>query len=282
MVAIMKRNFALLFILLLFSSETFALSSKSKESFDSFFLAHPAEWYGECKGKLEGQAVVIIRPDTDTKSLKKGDPFYIVTHSSGTVRGILTRLLPPCKPSLSIDRVSYGLLRMEGKVDWDSSYDSLLAVKAKRVLSDQVGSVKTLKEDDPEKEAYLNWIRPNIPENRDFEIDKVIRIITPGFKSCPKTYYFILIYHFIVKGERIIREPENRSFLFLKGRETPLLLRQDEFLSRILGITDLDKDGVYEVLVHHTVSENEGAYEMRLFDGKTFSEPQKILYQWMD
>ncbi len=47
------------------------------------------------------------------------------------------------------------------------------------------------------------------------------------------------------------------------------------------AITDVDGDGVYEVLIH-TGAYGGGQYEMRLLDGRRFTSPTRVLYRWID
>ena len=71
------------------------------------------------------------------------------------------------------------------------------------------------------------------------------------------------------------------GFVFSLENGNPRLLFAENYLSKILSISDLDSDGIYEVAVY-SGGWGDGSYVVRLFDGTTFLKDHIVLYHWMD
>lgn len=256
------------------------ITKANKRLFDQFFLVRPAEWFGKCEGKLAEEAILIIGPGTKLTDIKAGDEFFIIKHSSGIVKGILTRIAPSCAPSLGVDNLPMGLLKTEDEIDWGSSYDALIAIKGKALVPLQVGSVKHIK-GDPENKTYIDQIRSNIPITNKFNVEDIVRVTPP---LSDRRYAFASVRYYNPKEYEIAGDNASKTagFLFsIENKRQRLIIKIND-LTRIFSITDLDKNGIYEVAGHNSEGCCGGSYEVRLFDGEKFYGARKMLYRWMD
>lgn len=267
-------------IVLFISFGRFHISvAEEKTIFDHYLLIRSIDYLGAefHEGKLEGEgAVAIIPQENDQDSVKLGDEIFIITASSGIVKGTVTQILEACGYA---NEVSCALLRLNKKIGFDGASDSLLGVRAKYPSADSVGSIKKLPKDYANK--YSESIRKHLSSGETFYIDEAINISLPNSKT---KYDFLSVVHhnierFKTEGDK---DDEWTSFLFITDEKKSKLLTKTKKISSIIGIVDLDQNGVYEVLVTYNNSAYEVSYEMRLFDGKKLSETKKVLYYWMD
>ena len=168
---------------------------------------------------------------------------------------------------------------MDRKIEFSDASESLLGVRGKYLSANAVGYLKKLPKNYAKK--YLESIRKHLPANEEFYADEVISISLPNPK---RTYDFISVIHHNIEEFKTAGDKADRwtSFLFIGSNKESKLLTKIEKLSSIIGITDLNGDGIYEVLITYNDSAYEVSYEIRLFDGKRISGTKRVLYYWMD
>jgi len=263
------------------SEETPVQGESQNDLFKRFFLVVPTVWNDfKCEEQikelkqLKADAMVLLDfEETDPGTVRVGDPFFIVKNESRIVTGTLIEFFSSCE----FGRV--GLLRLKEK-DWaiPENNGGTLAFAHTKPALDVLGSVKHL--DEKSARQYLSMIEPKIPKYYGDVHISAVRFVPP--RSHEK-YLLVSSYFFETKEDYndAIKSSNRSGFLFrLEGKEM-VLLEQVSGLADITGITDLDSDGVYEVLVL-IGSGCCSTLEMRLFDGKVLSKSKRIMVEGGD
>lgn len=120
-------------------------------------------------------------------------------------------------------------------------------------------------------------IRSLVPIVDHFDIETMALITAP---DTHKKYLFIGVERIL---ESEIKYHDDKAFrytgfLFSYDRKVPQLLIQEDGLEGIFTISDLDRDGEYEIGFSSGNALTVG-YGVRIFDGKTFKGPGRVLYQ---
>lgn len=278
MKSVIKSSLALIVVFIIFCGVHISIA-EDKTIFDHYFLIRSLDFLGTKfrESKLKGDhALAIIPPETDQRSINLGDEFFVITTNSVVVRGTVKKILETCGYDGDI---SCALLHLNKKVKFSNASDSLLGVRGKYPSADMLGTLKKISKDYANR--YSESIKKHLSSNETFYIDEAINISLPNSKI---KYDFLSIVHhnqerFKTEGDKA---DEWTSFLFITGGKKPNLLIKNKKISSIIGIADLDKNGIYEVLLTYNNTPYEVSYEIRLFDGKKFSETKKVLYYWMD
>ncbi len=252
-------------------------SAKYEQLLDRFFLVRPSNYVGPCRSLSLREAIVIFRVGTHRKALTLGDEFFVIDPPSRLIRGVLTAIVKECPwPAFIVDNVVLGLLTLDSPIHWIDSSDSTLGIKAPKPLPAQIGSIVPLT-NKRELQRYLEIARARIPQNHKIygpDFWTAVRITIPRSKM---EYVFVTVAH---------DDPQNplhygshwTGFFFIPNRIVPVLVWQEAELERVISVTDLNDDGIYQILTR-----GPGAhYDVRLFDGKKLSEPLKTLYIWID
>jgi hypothetical protein len=106
--------------------------------FKRFFVAISPETDYECEEelkKLKADAMVLIDSETDSATIRVGNPFFLVKDGSKIVEGTLIKFFSSC----GFGRV--GLLSLKEKIDGTSFNNGLMAFAQKKPSSDVIGSV---------------------------------------------------------------------------------------------------------------------------------------------
>ena len=261
------------------------VQEKSQDLFKRFFLVvYPAAG-PELNLKLkheeeikwtENHAMVIIDSKTARKTIRIGDPFFIVKNRSKLAEATLIKFFS------SYLYGSVGLLRLKERVDWGTpgNGSAQLAFSKKKPSSDVLGSVTYL--DKESSRQYLSMIKPHMPKHYGDVSLSAIKIFPP---RSSEEYLLVAVEFFETKEkyESAQNSDDDRKdgsectgFLFHQRAKEMVLLEQVPGLISIDGITDLDRDGVYEVLVYIGGCWG-GQSEMHLFDGKVLSKSKRIM-----
>lgn len=258
----------------------------AKDFFDRLFIVGSPEKFSCEKNGVKTGATFKLPPDTDLSDFNWGDPFYLVKNADAPalIKAKLVRLLSPCYEN------PIGLLETSEEIVWQPYQESdwnrstlFLAIKGAAPPLERIGSVKKAQtmivaDLPPVDLAYWNQMKPHIPEGRRLHLFEETVISPPNSKE---TYVEIGIGHSDPRNDEMGGdEGVFTRFLFVREAAGPRLLLQGEEVPKVLAISDLDGDGLYEVLVD-AVADNYGSYEIRLFDGKGFSEPKRVLYKWV-
>jgi hypothetical protein len=226
---------------------------------------------------------VIFRVGTHQGGIKRGDDFFIISPSSKIVRGTIKETLHECEPySFISDNVVLGLLSLDSAITWSTPEKALLGKRGKKPLPSQVGSLVPLR-GETEKKTYLDMIRARIPTKEqmfprnDFS-HEVIKISSP---RSVKEYIFATADHaelqeYLQLGDKALK---STGFLFVRRSKT--LLVEESYLTDVIAVTDLDDNGIYEMLIH-SGGYSSGKYEIWLFDGKKFTGAKRTIYKWID
>ena len=246
--------------------------------FENVFLVRPPEWRN-CDPKVDAEAILIIRRDSDINSINDGDEFFIINHEGKIVKSILTRIIKDCEFSFNLHGVPLGFLQASEAIKWETEFDALLAIKDRRPSPNEIGSV-TFKEKESVSKDFLDYIKQKIPPKEEFSVVKFASIFPPGSKT---TYALARVTHFDpvnyeTAGDKALA---SMGFLFSIGRKGRSLLLEGRDIPSILNITDLNQDGIFEVLAI-LGGMYSASYEMLLFDEEKFSDAKKTLYQWAD
>lgn len=150
-------------------------------------------------------------------------------------------------------------------------------------LPRQIGSTILLKGEN-EKDTYLQIIKARVPMNeqiftKDNFLYSFMKIALP---RSGQEYVFSSVDHanleeYIKLGEKALN---STGFLFLRKSPTPALLVEQSRLTGLISVTDLDDDGIYEMLIQSS-SYAVVTYAIWLFDGKKFTGTKRTIYEWM-
>lgn len=254
---------------------------------DNFFLIRSPDFLNQsdsldpCKEIQSGNvAILIIRPDVDSNKIKHGEEFYIIKDSSNVIKGIFKKIITNCNNLFNRDGISFGLLQLEKKIEWSSDLEALISIRGVKPYRDIIGTIKLLSENHGDE--YLKIIKKHIPADEDtIIIEESVRLTMPGLSY---KYDFMTVTHGKSGAYKEVGDNAliTTGFLFIKEGKFPRLLRKKDFdVASFISITDLDKNGIFEVTVHSGTS-YEGSYEVRFFDGENISDTKKVLYRWMD
>ena len=251
---------------------------------DNFFLVRPPAFLELADKIMPAKTAAIIFPLDVFSTIKEGDTFSIITKSSAIVTGTVNKFINPCPSEMNTDAAACGELLLEKNIVWGKGYyddavsSSLLAVKGKALSNNNVGSFEPLqknavKQYEPAMKKYM--------KGYTYSFGEAVRIVPPHSR---KTYDFISLDYFkseeyATLGDKAI---EHTSFLFAVDNKKATLLLHDNALQRIIALTDVNGDGIDEVLVFVSSDIYEGTYEMRLFDGTKFIGESRELYTWID
>ena len=261
----------------LFNGKAIVQEEPQLDLLKRFLLVSSPECHFECDFELEEQiqklstdAIVSIDSEI-ADTIRVGDPFFIVNDGSKIVEGRLIKFLS----SYEFGRV--GLLQLKEKIVDDFS---LLAFAQKKPSPDILGSVTYL--DEQSERQYLSLIEPHMPKYYgDLLSINAVRFVPP---KSPEEYLLVSVQFFETEEDfknDEIKSSNTSGFLFRRGDKGMVLLEQVSGLEGISNITDLDRDGIYEVLV--TIGFGLSAtLEMRLFDGKFLSESKRVMAEWGD
>ena len=251
---------------------------------DSFFLVRPPGFFQLSRKEISKNTAAIIFSVENAGNIKTGDNFIVITKSSEIVKGTLNKIINPCPSPMNTDDAVCGELLLGKEIDWSkNSYDdastaSLLAIKGKTLSQDVVGSIKPLSTD-----AIKTYgpILNKYTKDYNYSYTEAVRILPPHSNV---EYDFISLSYFNTieyktAGDKAIKYT---SFLFRKDINKNILLLHDNKLQMILAVTDVNNDGIYEVLVYTSPDIYEGTYEVRLFNGTKFVGNSRELYSWID
>jgi hypothetical protein len=240
------------------------------------YLVWPGSSLHPCRAPTDRKALLILRPGTAADAAKTKPEFFVLPRPSGLTKGQLVEVISGCEEHEESNATPEGVLQLEREILWDD--DPVLAVKGQQPTPRQVGSVTPIT-DRAERKPYLDVIRGHLPREHEFYVRQAVRVAVPGSEA---SYIFVGAAHFKPEQEREGEKSyRTTGFLFLPDARTPRVLVQEPGLGLVLGLTDLDGDGIAEVLVHDGEG-LAGQYNIRLFDGKTLSEPKISLYEWVD
>ena len=250
---------------------------ESENYLDHIFLVRPPGYIAVCNEKIFDIAAVAIIDSRLVPNIKIGEDFFVITESAAVIKGALKKLIS-CEHDFNVDNAAFGLLKFTKKIDWHRG-DAYIAIKGINPSSDILGSIRPLTKDT--ERICLNMIRKHIPQNEDISIEFAARIALP---ASSKEYDFISVDHFDPDSYKQAGDKalNTTGFLFVKANNKRPILLQKNNITKVIGLTDLNKDGIFEVIVHASDGAYEGSYEVRFLDSKGFSETKKVLYHWMD
>lgn len=242
-------------------------------------------------GRLNSKAILVRSPDTDNKCTKgdqteavsvgndsvtilRGDRFQIITHRNGILNA---EVIDTCKASTYFENGLF-LLRANEYVGWEGEYDALLAVKGDSIQSDQIGSVARVRLNQIYRASACEALKGQIPPTDTIIAESGPLLIPP---KSSRLYLFVPTEHYDIKdyrgnGEKAIA---SLGLLFEIRDEGLTLLISEKDLENIYSISDIDSDGIWEMLV---LSGNwgGGTYDLRFFDGTRFTTDKLELYDW--
>jgi hypothetical protein len=250
----------------------------------------PAGW-SQTNEALKSSVILLRSPDSDedctendkTKAVswgnenvvtRIGDHFQIVTHRSGVMS---STLVDTCKPERASSRGML-LFRARDYLDWEGSYDALLAVKGQRLQSDQAGSVSWIRLNPLHRTAVISALKGRIPES-DTTIMGAGTIISPPHST--RLYLFVSVEHYDLQqymgaGDKAIA---SMGLLFeILEKDLPLLT-SERSLTNVYSISDIDNDGIWELLTQ-SGDWGGGTYQLRFFNGSRFLIETLELYEW--
>ena len=253
-----------------YSQKLMAPGKMKKNLLDHFLLVRSHDLvYWLCKEPARPDAIAILKPNYH---FMKREEISIISNASGILKGTVIYTIKQC-----IDDIPVGALEMDEPLEWRGLDRARLGIRGKKPSPDRIGSVKP--HSDILKETKINkFIRSQIPLNEQLNIQNISIVLPP---SSSKKYIFVHVSHFDPKiykkaGDNAVTDI---GFLFIDDTERTMVLKE-QGLTKIYNITDLDKDGIFELLIFK--GGRGGTYEIWLFNGKEFTGEKKILYEAFD
>ena len=266
---------------------------KSKFIISSVILAvvSLSTGWSQTNESLKSRAILLRSPDSDkgctqndkTKAVSWGNEnvvtevgghFQIVTHRSGILS---STLIDTCTPARNSARGML-LFRARDYLDWEGSYDALLAVKGQSIQSDQAGSVSWIHLNLHHRTAVFSALKGRVPAS-DTTIMGEGTIISPP--NSTRLYLFVSVEHYDLRNYEGAGDKAIASLgLLFEIRDEELSLRVAEnYLTAVYSVSDIDDDGLLELLIH-SGGWGGGTYEVRYFDGSQFTKDKLELYEW--
>lgn len=241
--------------------------------------------------ELRSRSILVRSPDTDescTKneqskavsvgnenvSIQIGDRFQIITHKSGVMNA---KVIDKCKPSTYFQEGLF-VLRANDYIDWEGDYDALFAIKGDAIQPDQVGSASGIRLNRLFRASVFDALKGRVPPTDTIVVESGTLLSPP---NSTRLYLFVSIEHFNIENYRGAGDKAiaSKGLLFeIRGSELPLLIAESG-LESIFSISDVDNDGIWELLVH-SGGWGGGTYELRFFDGSKFTKSKLQLYEW--
>lgn len=256
---------------ILFLESCYSQLDSTTNIIDNFVLVRSSEI---CLSVAEEREILVFSSAKPPKEV--GTQFQILTRFGQLVKGSIIKTLKrdDCDYGfLTEDDISFGLLRVKEKVDWKKDEaDGLVALESRLIQNKRVGKVLEINDGDL-KSQCLAIIQPIFRDTTKVRLKRALLIVTPDSEG---KFFFISV-DTIASFD--FEEPI--GFLFSVNNDRPVLVLTESFLSNIFTISDLDNDGVFEILLY--VSRiSSGSFEVRLFDKNKFTDKKRILYRWMD
>ncbi len=251
--------------------------SHEKASLDRFFLTFSSDYPFE-KPHLPKPIYEtrLFIPVDSTATV--GDHFFIVRRSSHPIQGVLLEIRSPRAEEFLTNETDYSV----GVIRWQ----------------------EPLKEDDLFMGRVLTYrgialSTASVGDIREMKLNITNRVLKPG-----KHYVFeqweiqlplsqgrcvFRVENWWDSGQNLEADPPSgntEGILSCHDKKEGAEIRETR-LTHILSISDLDGDGIYEVLVHVETPDGEGRYEMRYFDGHKFLRTptgeiqSRVLYTYM-
>jgi hypothetical protein len=210
---------------------------------------------------------------SDSVSIRAGDDFQIITHANGCLRA---KVMDKCKPSFWFSEGLF-LFRASDYIDWSGEFDALLAIKGNAIQSDQVGSIARIHPNALHRAAILKALKGRIPSNDTVRAEHAVIISPP---NSTRLFLFVPAEHYDRKYESVPDDAIVTEGLLFEFRDQQLsLLISETGLERVYSISDLDNDGIWEILLESGDWAG-GTYQLRFLDGDHFRKEKIDLYDW--
>ncbi|MDH4226814.1 MAG: hypothetical protein OEV59_03535 [Deltaproteobacteria bacterium] len=255
---------------------------------DLFFLVRSNDFLKE-KGTAEpcketaipNAATLTIRPGVGMEKLPIGTEFFIIDKDNKIIKGTLNKIATSCENIFGEDNLHYGLLLLDGKIDWKDDFVAAApAVMGIKPSAKNLGTVQNLSPN--ASKAYQKRIKKEIktkyPDVGYFDFDHAQRITIPGMQNRHEIIHVGFEKNY-EKYTNLGDKAGSASFIFSTKNNRFELIHWDYGNLEILGITDMDNDGIAELTVSDYASAG-GDYSVLLFDGKKILNKQKVLYNW--
>lgn len=271
-----------------------AKGTRLNRTYESIYMAYDSgKMYPEfsCDEKKPFAVVEFHEDENELARHKKGDPFYLITHSGELAEAVLVRLPhgpqdPNCKTIVDqrlVDGTTmqhhYGVLKLKGEIKWSEGWDcygndAVMAVKGDKPKSSDIGMVYEAVDD---FESSSTTTAKGDPRTWELALKARPQIIAFIQKDLFKTGYYQNGMHGITY--RIVSPDRKHEFLFenlsgaADGAESfvfrvdpsgPKLLRHEDTYSCIFNVTNFDQGGNFEILENlfqHRLTSNEVLYK---------------------
>ncbi len=253
-------------------------SNDLKALLKQFFLVRSTNYVDLQDDETPMDAIIVLDKGYDSLKNILGQRFFVLFDSQQILKGDLSEIAN--RPLLfgNFGDYSIGRLRFDKRINWQpDTYYNLLAVQGKPPPLSSIIQLKSHSEKS-QVSSYLKQIKSQLPTNNTYQL-----IATQQFSlnGSNKRYVFISVEHYDVEiyktaGDKALN---SMGFLFASVSTGAKLIEVMPYVNRLLGITDINRDGVFEFFVS-TNAIYDGTYEILLFDGQRFLDIKRILYEW--
>jgi len=227
------------------------------------------------KDCTDNNRTMAVSVGNDSVSIRAGDDFQIITHANGILSA---RVMDKCKPSFWFSKGLF-LFRAEDYIDWSGEFDALLAVKGNALESNQAGSIARIHPNAVHRASILKALKGRISPNDTVRAEHAMIVSPP---NSTRLFLFVPAEHYDRKYESVPDDAiVTEGLLFeLQGSQISLVISETGFLD-VYTISDLDNDGVWEMLVQVQADTwASGRYELRYLEGDHFRKERIDLYDW--
>jgi hypothetical protein len=248
------------------------------EAFREYHLVLPITNLGS---GYEGDLCIILKKEQQNMNQLRDSSFTVISPSGRIAHAEITGMTGhPFDLMGNLAEYPVGILKFtENRFDTKRT-GAMLGVAGKSYTRERVGRAQLIDNFETRYSDHNNFIKMQLPEKNQFSIT-ASRLEMPDSDSA---FIYTRVEHFDPEEYRKAGDHalQRISFLFKdseSGQVNRLDLQEDDLLSNIYTVTDLDADGQVELLVR-TSTGFDGTYEIRLLKEGRLSPAQTKLYEW--
>ena len=244
--------------------------------FENYYLVISIDESDEYK---DGDFWIILDHDQAAIEALEGEQFTIVTPGGKLFSAELTGSHPTDLVS-NLAQYPVGKLKLKGKVNSYPPRTHMLAIRNEKPEAKLVGRVADVEKSESLYKMKRAKIKDELPEEMQVSLPILQRIYAPGPEV---NFLFTGVEYFDPEEYRKAGDHalQRTDYLFklVSGKPTARIKMSDNLVSKVYSVTDLNKDGIWELLVGTNTGFG-GTYEIRLLNDEQLSVSRSKLYEW--
>lgn len=224
---------------------------------------------------LENEDAVV--PLSVSVDLQVGQQVAGLYGAGKIIKTEVTRIAQDCDGIFSpVDTLDFAMLRAQEPIRWTNETGWMAGVIGKEVSPDSIGDVSEI--DDATAQKYLEKLRDRFPSGEHVAVDKAQRLQLPGNGMI---FDFVSLVNFWPNQCKGIDEECKQLAFLVRKSDDKVILLNGLSITEIQSVSDMNSNGLFEIVAHETFGCCEGKYLALIFDGEKVIDV-KMLYHWMD